>query len=239
MDAQERLLALFEALQGAALQWGGSLVGRFIVGGGVEMESPAAYACGAVYVGLEPDEQRLRGAVRAGWCAVMVRRFDEMIRLARNAVHQRRPASIGLCVDADEALTTMSRRGVVPNVLLFQPSDRTEELTRMGSLRIDASATTMGGVARWSCCTRKDLETIDLLAQEIFADDERMVRWLRLVRRVRLNEGLERVCPLDAVRAARLEAAVTQACAVGRLTAVPRIINCGAEAPHRLKPAPL
>lgn len=101
---------------------------------------------GAAFLGIEPDSERIKDAVKAGYCEIMVNSLDEALRILKNAVRSREPASVGLIGDCATVLSELAERGVVPDVILLGAavpagSARITELQRLGSLLIESGST--------------------------------------------------------------------------------------------------
>lgn len=121
--AQTGLPVAYEALGAAAREhFGGALAGRMIaacgmgtVGGPLSL---AATLHGGAFLGIEADAEQLKRQVKTGYCEVMVNDLDEALRILKNAVRKREPASVGLIGNCADVLPELARRGVVPDLLL-------------------------------------------------------------------------------------------------------------------------
>jgi len=124
--------ALPEAYQtfraAARKHFGGSLAGRLVVSGGMGgmggVQPLAATLLGGAFLGIDIDAQRIKRRVKAGYCEVMVNDLDEALRILKNAVRKREPASVGVIGNAAEIIPELASRGVLPDLLTDQtPAD--------------------------------------------------------------------------------------------------------------------
>lgn len=99
----------------------GPLAGHLIVSAGFGMEGTelalAATLAGGVFLGVEPNPQRLKAAIRNGSCDFMVNTLDEALRVLKNELRKQKPLSVGLLGDASEILPAMVERGVQPDLI--------------------------------------------------------------------------------------------------------------------------
>jgi len=127
IGTQGILQGTYETFAAAARQhFGGSLAGKFVVSGGLGgmggAQPLSATMNGAAFLGIEADPERIKRRVRDGYCDIMVNSLDEAIRILRNAVHEKRPTSVGLLGNCAEVLPEMVKRGIVPDLLTDQTS---------------------------------------------------------------------------------------------------------------------
>lgn len=113
----------FEGLETAAHKhFGATLAGRLIVTCGMGTTGAAlplaATLNGAAFLGLEPDVEQIKRRVKTGYCEVLVNDLDEALRILKNSVRKREPASVGLLGNAADLVPEMARRGIVPNLLI-------------------------------------------------------------------------------------------------------------------------
>jgi urocanate hydratase len=106
--------------------FGGDLAGRLIMSaglGGMGGAQPLASTMnGAVFIGVEVDRARIRRRIETGYCDVEATALSEAHRLAREAMRERRPLSIGLWGNAAEVLPECVKAGIVPDLLTDQTS---------------------------------------------------------------------------------------------------------------------
>ena len=108
----------------ARKDFGGSLAGRLVVASGMGgmggAQALAATLNGAAFLGIEIDPARIKRRVKAGYCEVMVNHLDEALRILKNSVRKREPASVALIGNAAEVIPELARRGVLPDLLTDQ-----------------------------------------------------------------------------------------------------------------------
>ena len=119
----------YETFRAAARKhFGASLAGRLVVASGMGgmggAQALAATLNGAAFLGIDADAERIKRRVKAGYCEVMVNNLDEALRILKNAVRKREPASVGMLGNAAEIVPELAHRGVLPNFLTDQtPAD--------------------------------------------------------------------------------------------------------------------
>ncbi|MGB7189056.1 MAG: hypothetical protein WBD10_02870, partial [Acidobacteriaceae bacterium] len=109
----------FEALMGLSADVGGWLLlyaGLDRNGVAVAMASNVA---GAASLGIEPNAERAKAALRAGVCDFVVNDIGEALRIVKNEIRQRRTVSVVLQGAVDAAVAEIVERGVQPEVLAF------------------------------------------------------------------------------------------------------------------------
>jgi urocanate hydratase len=120
---------VYETFRAAARKhFGASLAGRLVVASGMGgmggAQALAATLNGAAFLGIDADAERIKRRVKAGYCEVMVNNLDEALRILKNAVRKREPASVGVIGNAAEIVPELAHRGVLPNFLTDQtPAD--------------------------------------------------------------------------------------------------------------------
>ncbi len=102
------------------------LSGKLVVSGGMGgmggAQPLAATLNGAAFLGIEVDPERIKRRLKTGYCDVMVNDLDEALRILKNAVRKREPASVGLIGNCADLIPELARRGVVPDLLTDQTS---------------------------------------------------------------------------------------------------------------------
>lgn len=100
---------------------GGTLAGRLVVSGGMGgiggALPVAATLNGAAFLGIDADAARVKRYVKTGFCEVMVHSLDEALRILKNAVRKRAPASVGLNANPVEVIPELAHRGILPDLL--------------------------------------------------------------------------------------------------------------------------
>ncbi|HEX9760560.1 MAG TPA: urocanate hydratase, partial [Candidatus Acidoferrales bacterium] len=117
----------YETFAAAARQhFSGTLEGKLVVSGGMGgmggAQPLAATMNGGAFLGIDADPERIKRRLKTGYCDVMVNDLDEALRILKNAVRKREPASVGLVGNCAEVIPELARRGVVPDLLTDQTS---------------------------------------------------------------------------------------------------------------------
>src|SRR5262249_6710855 len=121
------LEAFYELLAQAARRYSpDGLQVRFVLAAGLAgtgaVQPLAATRHGAAVLAIEPDPEQIKNAVKSGYCEIMVNNLDEALRILKNAVRRREPASVGLIGDPARVVPELAGRGVVPDVVLLSPA---------------------------------------------------------------------------------------------------------------------
>jgi urocanate hydratase len=113
-----RKYLLLQSLAGMHFQ--GSLAGKLIACPGFGLNGSewaiATMIAGGAFLGMEPDPQRLKAAVRNASCNFMVNTQDEALRVLKNEVRKGKAVSIGLLGPVADILAAMVERGVQPDM---------------------------------------------------------------------------------------------------------------------------
>jgi urocanate hydratase len=115
----------FQVFRSAARKhFGGGLAGRLVVSAGMGgmggAQAVAVTLNRGAFLGIDADSARIKRRQKAGFCEVMVNNLDEALRILKNAVRRREPASVGLIGNAAEVLPELAQRGVLPDLLTDQ-----------------------------------------------------------------------------------------------------------------------
>ena len=106
--------------------FGGNLTGRFVVSGGMGgmggAQPLAATLNGAVFLGIDVDQSRIKRRVRGGYCDRLALTLDEALDICEDARERSRPLSVGLVGNCAEVLPELVRRGVMIDVVTDQTS---------------------------------------------------------------------------------------------------------------------
>lgn len=119
----------FQVFRAAARRhFGGSLAGRLVVSAGMGgmggAQALAVTLNRGAFLGIDASSARIKRREKGGFCEVMVNHLDEALRILKNAVRKREPASVGLIGNAAEVLPELAQRGVLPDLLTDQtPAD--------------------------------------------------------------------------------------------------------------------
>ncbi len=127
IGTQGILQGTYETFAAAARKhFGGSLAGKLVVSGGLGgmggAQPLAATMNGGAFLGIDVDPERIKRRVKTGYCEVMVNDLDEALRILKNAVRKREPASVGLAGNCADIIPALAKRGVVPDLLTDQTS---------------------------------------------------------------------------------------------------------------------
>lgn len=217
----------------------GDLRGRLIVAQSVSFEgaalSFAALMHGAAFLGIDADPDRIKRYVKTGYCDVMVNNLDEALRILKNAVRKREPASVGLTGNPDENTQVLVSRGVVPDWLMGratfedEPSIAPEEGEVRAAQELGSILLPHDDGATISCVALSgepsDIQRVDRLLLELFPEDEPFVRQIRILQRRLRYQGLPaRALWLSGQACTRLGTAVNQLVGQGELKA-PMVIG--------------
>lgn len=115
----------FQVFRSAARKhFDGSLAGRLVVSAGMGgmggAQARAVTLNRGAFLGIDANSARIKRREKAGFCEVMVNNLDEALRILKNAVRKREPASVGLIGNAAEVLPELAQRGVLPDLLTDQ-----------------------------------------------------------------------------------------------------------------------
>src|ERR1700682_4667637 len=127
IGTQGILQGTYETFAAAARKhFGGDLSGKLVISGGLGgmggAQPLAATLNGGAFLGIDVDPERIKRRVKSGYCDVMVNDLDESLRILKNAVRKREPASVGLVGNCADLIPALARSGVVPDLLTDQTS---------------------------------------------------------------------------------------------------------------------
>ncbi|MGI8818221.1 MAG: urocanate hydratase [Gemmatimonadales bacterium] len=127
IGTQGILQGTYETFAECARQhFGGTLEGRLVVTGGLGgmggAQPLAATMNGAVFLGVDVDEERIQRRVDTRYCDRLETDLDAALRLVEEARGRRRALSVGLVGNIAEVLPELVRRGVTPDVVTDQTS---------------------------------------------------------------------------------------------------------------------
>ncbi len=127
IGTQGILQGTYETFAAAARKhFSGDLAGKLVVSGGMGgmggAQPLAATLNGGAFLGIDVDPERIKRRVKSGYCDVMVNDLDESLRILKNAVRKREPASVGLLGNCADLIPALAKRGVVPDLLTDQTS---------------------------------------------------------------------------------------------------------------------
>ena len=240
---QQYLARFYSSLSAtAAIRTDGDLNGKLVTTCGMGAAGGAfvlaASLRGAASLGIEIDADRAKRRVKSGYCDVMVNDIDEALRIMKNAVRKREPASVGLVGDCTKVLAEFADRGVVPDLLadLTLPQQGVASsvapaaLARFGTILVDANADPPQAreTMRWVALSGEpsDIRRIDQFVLENFSADKELCDWIGLVQRRLRHFGLPaRACCLTPQEANQTCAAVNDLVGRGEVKAPVAIIR--------------
>ena len=117
----------YETFAAAARKhFGGNLAGRLILTaglGGMGGAQPlAATMNGAVCIAVEIDEARIQRRLKTGYVDVMAESYGQAIKMARDAMANKKPLSIALLGNAAEVVPEFATREIIPDIVTDQTS---------------------------------------------------------------------------------------------------------------------
>lgn len=122
----------------------------------------ASNVAGAASLGIEPDAELAKRAMRAGVCDFLVNNLDEALRILKNEIRKRRPVSVALASEVSAAVAEMVKRGVQPEVLTFPVREMMERGARVLSTGAEGALTPMTWSAEGDAV--RSLPVVDALA---------------------------------------------------------------------------
>jgi urocanate hydratase len=176
----------------------------------------ASNVAGAASLGLEPDAERAKAALRAGVCDFVVNDLGEALRILKNEIRKRNGVSVVLTGGVEAAVREMVERGVQPEALAFSVPEMVERGARV--LAADAG----GGLVpvAWAAegLGRQALSVMDGLAVTALETRDARARWVEASPRYlgRAFAGQRFVRMTDA-EADRFVAAVREKVKVGEI----------------------
>jgi urocanate hydratase len=212
----------------------GTLAGKLVVSAGMAGADGAfplaAKLNGGAFLGIDAEPERIKRCVKAGYCDVMVSDLDESLRILKNAVRKREPASVGLIGNCADLISTLDERGIVPDLLAYRTSALLPgalELQKLGAVMLEyGNGIRALGEGRTPLCwvalsgESSDIYRIDRLLLELFPEDEMLARWIALARKHLRFQGLPaRVCWLSYGDAAKFGLALNEIVGRGEVKA--------------------
>ncbi len=151
----------------------------------------AANIAGAALLGIDSDEDRLRWGIRNGVCDFVVNHLDEALRILKNEIRKKQPASVWVQAEPRAILSDAVDRGLQPDILAYAVDEdsallRILEARGAVTLPSNDAAENVTTEVTWAVDTAAHLwmPKIDAMAAAILPDeqDERR-RWLRFAPR--------------------------------------------------------
>jgi urocanate hydratase len=117
----------YQTFAAAAEQhFGSDLAGKLVVSGGMGgmggAQPLAATMCGAAFLGIDVDPERIKKRLRTGYCDIMVNDLDEAVRILKLAVRKKEAVSVALAGNCADVIPELAARGIVPDILTDQTS---------------------------------------------------------------------------------------------------------------------
>jgi len=201
-----------------------SIAGRLVLSLGFEKEGMelalATTIAGGTFLGIEPESDALKSAVRNASCDFMVNTLDEALRVLKNEIRKRAPLSTGLLGSPANLLPEIAERGVQPDLIanltperfaLRDPSRAAwDQILERGVQQFPAdfheSAELLAREeVRWTATSPQDMRRMDTIAlQAIPATDTIRRQWLEHAARYFRHAPLERVVHLSGEERAKI-----------------------------------
>jgi Urocanase Rossmann-like domain len=129
LPAIAEVYAVFEELTLAARAHFAGRAGGLLMLYALADDAGAAVAlgssiAGAASLGVDPDAEQLKLAVRNGVCDFSVNHLDEALRILKNEIRKKTPVSVGLVGDVGEWVAEMVARGVQPDFVASSVEER-------------------------------------------------------------------------------------------------------------------
>ncbi len=131
IGTQGILQGTYETLAALAKNhFNGSLKGKLVLTGGMGGmggAQPLAVTMNeGVIIDVEIDKSRIQRRLDTGYCDIMVENLDEAIEIARKAMENGEPRSIGLVANAADIFSAFVDRDIIPDVVTDQTSAHDE-----------------------------------------------------------------------------------------------------------------
>jgi urocanate hydratase len=227
---QASLPALAEMISAAAgAPSNGNLAGKLIVSASMSRAcaavSLAATMHGAAFLGIDASSEIIKRRVKNGYCDVMVNDLDEALRILKNGVRKREPASVGLVGARRKIVAELADRGLVPDILVdeIRPNNRDQNISAAlvtlqsyGTLVIapEEAIHSADSARRTILCIAlsgepSDIQRVDRLLLEIFPANEGLARLIKTAQRRIRHQGLPaRACALNLTESRMFAAAL-------------------------------
>lgn len=203
-----RVYQLFSALHAtAAAHFHASLGGKLLLLPAFDTEGSAlalaASIAGAASLSIDPDQARLKQALRHGIIDFMVNHLDEALRILKNEIRKEQPVCVALSGERGPAIAEMIARGVQPDLLdaAKLPPEAQRAFAERGAISLTHDFKFVPGMieVEWTAAEPSWLPRADALAAETLGSGEihaadpasdnqetgndARLRWLRLAPR--------------------------------------------------------
>ncbi len=150
----------------------------------------ATTIAGGVFLGIEPDPQKLKAAARSGACDFIVNTLDEALRVLKNELRKQTPLSAGLLGDPAKMLAAMVERGVQPDLIASELESAAsasrqalDAMMERGAELLPEAATmaetTSPAEAIWRAANQQDLRRMDRITLDLLPPEDQIRRqWL-------------------------------------------------------------
>lgn len=180
VDLQKTAWELYTVLRSQRADWGGTIILHHGMDEDGMALAVASNLCGAVFLGLEPDSQKARAVMKAGFCDFLVNTLDEALRAMKNEVRKHRPLTVILEGDAVAHLAEMKERGVFPQLLVTRgeepglAAEQVEELEAMLA-KVEGAHSLLS--MRITAANGAGLRSVDRAIAEIIAEGDPRRAW--------------------------------------------------------------
>ncbi len=140
---------------------------------------------GAVSLGVSPNPDSVKRALREGVCDFMVNSLDEALRILKNEVRRKQPVSVGLVDHPEAVVAEMIGRGVQPDLVLPDRIGSAQFIER-GAQVIQVASFDNWMEVVWSVGKEPAtwLPRVDAVAIESLGEvSDSRVKWLRIAPR--------------------------------------------------------
>ncbi|MEO6828443.1 MAG: hypothetical protein ABI164_01435 [Acidobacteriaceae bacterium] len=184
-DVVYRLYLKLQAL--AEKQFAGSLAGRLVLCMGFQLSGAelalATTIAGGVFLGIDPNPEALKAAVRNGSCDFMVNTLDEALRVLKNELRKHTPLAAGLLGNVDETLAAIVERGVQPDCIANTTPIQHPPLEMLAANGAQLFTIPEPAVAphqvTWTAANPQDMRRMDQIALDALAEEDQVRRrWL-------------------------------------------------------------
>jgi urocanate hydratase len=223
-----RVYSLFSKLSALAQDhFGGHSGGRLLLYGSMDRTGAAialaGNIAGAATLGVDANDERLKQALRYGYCDFLVNNLDEALRILKNEIRKQQPVSV--CLEADSAATLREaiERGLQPDILGFSShSEAVATLLDRGAIPLELQnyEEALAGWTTWTAKTAAALwlPKVDSLASGVFPAGDPRQRWLKFAPRyLGRSMARERHVAMSPDEAERFSTSVAEAVKSGAL----------------------
>lgn len=146
----------------------------------------AANIAGAASLGVDRDAERVKLALRQGFCDFVVNTLDEALRILKNEVRKKQPVAVALVGDPKLIVSEMFERGVQPDLVACGGIQSEAFIERGATVLPSAAAIADTLVVTWSVSQDAAmwLPRVDAIAMEsLESSSDARTKWIRLAPR--------------------------------------------------------